>query len=150
MGILTLDYGTSTPFTITCTIATTTFRQGVYVLGNGAVDHIIGGSFTAAAAAVSATGSVVIYLAASADDGTTYGGGADGTNSAYSGRIQNTTQARSVDVVAINGVYTFSGLSVAATLGQMPKRYVPIIQNLSGATLAAGSLHYQAVSITST
>lgn len=152
MSTLETAYGTTNQ-SITMTfaaLATAGMNQATAVVNSsGHLDHIIGGTVTAGAASTSATGTISIYVCPSSDGGTSYAGDASGSSGSYSGKITNAILAKTVDVVANNGVYKFGGISVASVVGNMPERYSLIVLNSSGGTLAAGSVHYVGLKIQS-
>jgi hypothetical protein len=145
---LSFTYGTPSSPTLTFGIANGILRAGDAVDSGGAIDQIVEITITSAAASTSSTGTASIYIAASADNGATYAGSASGTDGTYSGRKENTILARTIDVVANATTYRAT-FSVASVCAFMPKKWVPILLNSSGATFVSGSISVQSVSITS-
>lgn len=150
MASLSFTYTTLSAPTITLASLTTTSARQSSGINNsvGAIDHIAEITIGSPASSTSSTGSCSVYICPSADDGSTYAGGASGSDSAFSGRKENAILARTIDVVANSTTYRVT-LSVAAACGFMPKYYSWVILNSSGGTLASGSIAIQSVNVQS-
>lgn len=105
------------------------------------------------ASGVSATGAINVFAYATADDGTTYSGGATGTNAAYSLNKDQLIFLGSIPAVANATTYVgLFSLSRAFGYGGIPAKWGIVIDNQSGAALdATGGNHsvvYQGISAT--
>ncbi len=93
---------------------------------------------------------VLVYAYGTADGGTTYSGGATGTDAAYSGvagqLITNCPLLGIVSVDAQNETFESDVFSVASAFGGvMPDHWGIIVKNQVGQTLGTSSAHYQGV-----
>lgn len=130
---------------ITCTcasLANTGARQGTAIANTGTIpfeDLLVQFACTSASSGVSATGVVNIYAVASVDGGSTYGESATGSDAAITLTVPtNAKLIGQMNVVATSKAYKSNPFSVAQAFGGfLPQYVVIIIQNLSGAALAA-------------
>lgn len=102
------------------------------------------------ATGTSSTGTVNVFAYATAD-GTTYSGGASGTDAAYTGNTGQLIFLGSIPAVANATTYTgLFSLSRAFGYGGIPAGWGIVVENLSGAALDAsvGSAAYQGISAT--
>lgn len=103
------------------------------------------------AAGTSATGAVNIFAYATADDGTTYSGGATGTDAAYTANKDQLIFLGSIPAVANATTYVgLFSLSRAFGYGGIPAKWGIVVDNQSGAALDAsvGAAVYQGISAT--
>lgn len=103
------------------------------------------------ASGTSATGLVNVFAYASADAGTTYSGGASGSNAAYTANKDNLIYLGSIATVANSTTYDdLFNLGAAFGFAGIPEKWGIVVENLSGATLDAsvGSAWYQGISAT--
>lgn len=100
-------------------------------------------------AGVSATGIVNVYATGSTDGGATYGEGATGTDGSLTlSSPPNLTLIATINVNQTSHTYKSSPISVARAFGgTLPQKIVIVVQNSSGAALAASgnSMTYQGV-----
>ncbi len=138
-------------FTLTLTIATNTARQSTAVTFSSlsaATDVLVQVSATTNASGTSNTGYLNIYAYATSDaanskypDAIT---GSDGAHTLVS--PTNLTLIRRLNTVANNTVYITNPISFALAFGGvLPEAGGIVVENQSGATLAAGAAWYQAV-----
>ncbi len=150
-GTILNKYGTNNQaITITITsAATTTFRASTAIdnTSNLFTDALVVVKITAAASGTAATGYVDVYAYGTVDGGTTYSGGASGTDGTYSGQLSALLKIGRVAVVANNGVYVGGPFSVAAAFGgSLPDHWGICIDNESGGTpVATSNATYQGV-----
>lgn len=148
-GNINNRYGTSNQtITLTCTIATASFRASTAIdnSSNVWVDVLVMVKVTAAAASTSSTGYVDVYAYGTSDGGSNYSGGVTGTDAAFTGQLSALVKIGRIAVIANNGVYTGGPFSIAAAFGgSLPDHCGICIDNESGATLAAGSAWYQGI-----
>lgn len=113
------------------------------------LDALVSVKVKSAAASTSPTGYVNVYAYATTDGGTTYGGGATGSNAAITLTAPpNLRLIGVINVVANSTTYTSDPFSVAAAYGGvLPEKWGIVIENKSGATLdgSVGSAWYQGV-----
>lgn len=103
------------------------------------------------AAGTSATGAVNVFAYATADDGTTYSGGATGTDAAYTANKDQLIFLGSIPAVANATTYVgLFSLSRAFGYGGIPAKWGIVVDNQSGAALDAsvGAAVYQGISAT--
>lgn len=148
-GNILNKYGTSNQtVTLTCTIATGGFRASTAVdnTSNTFVDALVMVSVGSAAASTSATGYVQVYAYGTTNGGTTYSGGASGTDGTFSGQLSALMPLGRIAVIANSTTYVSGPWSVASAFGgTLPDHWGLAIDNESGATLLAGSAFYQGV-----
>ena len=152
-GDLKLKYGTSNQ-SITCTITSLTnnsYRQST-VVDNGTnlfSDVLVTVKAKGNSTGVSSTGKVIIYAYGTAD-GTSYDGGASGTDGSYSiptGGSINLALLGTLNIDA-NSKTDQQTFSIAQAFGgTMPSKWGIVVLNSTGATLDAsvGSAWYQGV-----
>ena len=103
------------------------------------------------AAGTSATGAVNVFAYATADDGTTYSGGATGTDAAYTANKDQLIFLGSIPAVANATTYVgLFSLSRAFGYGGIPAKWGIVVDNQSGAALDAsvGAAVYQGINAT--
>lgn len=103
------------------------------------------------AAGTSATGAVNVFAYATADAGTTYSGGATGTDAAYTANKDQLIFLGSIPAVANATTYVgLFSLSRAFGYGGIPAKWGIVVDNQSGAALDAsvGAAVYQGISAT--
>lgn len=97
------------------------------------------------AAGTSSTGRVDVYAYASVD-GSTYSGGATGTDAAYSGNLDQLIYLGSVPAVANSTTYAgLFSMSKAFGYGGIPTKWGIVISNQSGAALDSTGGNHSAV-----
>lgn len=138
------QYGSATA--ITCTLASLSSgnsRQSASVTttngiatGIGYEDVAVQLEVKTAASSTSSTGYVTVFIAASLDGGTTFTGGATGSDAAYT---TNGDEIVLGSFVANANATKFYGgpWSVRAALGFIPQQFSIIVQNNTGAALDA-------------
>lgn len=135
-----------TAATITCTLASlgsgsarqsnsVTITNGI-ATGIGFEDVAVQVEVKTGASAVSSTGYISVYIAASLDGGTTFTGGATGSDASYT---TNGDEILLGSFVANANATKFYGgpFSIRAALGFIPQEFAIIVQNNSGAALDA-------------
>ncbi len=157
MGLLTQLFGTTNQ-TITLTIASlgnTSARESTAIVNtsNLFMDIKIQMKVKTNAAGTSATGTVNIFAYATADDGTTYSGGATGTDAAFTNNKDALIFLGSLPTIANATTYvSIFNLSRAFGYGGVPAKWGIVIDNQSGAALdATGGSHsavYQGINAT--
>ncbi len=152
-GNLNENFGSSAQ-AITCTInslANAAARASTAIdnTSNAFIDALVNFTIVSAASATSATGHVDFYAVATVDGGSTYGEGATGSDAAITLTAPtNATPIGSLNVVANATTYHSNPFSIAAAFGGvLPAKWVVIVVNNSGATLASSgcSAQYQGV-----
>lgn len=152
-GNILLNYGSSGQ-AITCTLASlaNAAARGAAAVDNSSnlyEDALVQVKVTTATSGVSATGYVNVYVAASVDGGSTWADNDVGTDAAVTLVVPpNLKLLGSFNAVANNTAYASDAMSVAAAFGgTMPQKWALVIQNQTGASLAAtGNLvQYQGV-----
>lgn len=146
-------YGTSNQaFTITITsLGSASARESTAIDNslNKFKDALVVVKVKANAAGTSSSGYVNVYAYGTADGGTTYNGGATGTNAAITLTSPPGMELiGSFPVVANAATYNSPPMSVAAAFGGvLPDHWGIVVQNQSGAALdaAVGSAWYQGV-----
>lgn len=98
------------------------------------------------AAGTSATGVVNVFAYATADGGTTYSGGATGTNAAYTNNKDALIYLGSLPTIANATTYvSMFSLSRAFGYGGIPAKWGIVIDNQSGAALDSTAGNHSAV-----
>jgi hypothetical protein len=151
-GNILNKYGTNNQ-TITCTITslTTGSQRASTAIDNTSntfTDALVMVKIKTASSATSATGYVDVYAYGTADGGTTYSGGASGTDGAYSGQLGALFKLGRIPAVANSTTYIGGPWSVASAFGgTLPDHWGIAADNESGATLDAsvGNSFYQGV-----
>ena len=151
-----VGYGTSNQ-TITITItslANNALRQSTVVdnSSNLFLDALVMCKAKSNAASTTATGYVAIYGYGTADGGTTYDGGATGSDAAYTVDVTPPNLVL-IGILNLNAnATTVARTFTVATAfgGQLPQKWGIIVQNVTGNTLDAsiGSCWYQGVNAT--
>lgn len=155
MATINQLYGTTNQ-AITCTLpslGSTSLRESTAIsnTANLFMDVKIQVKIKTNAAGTSATGAVNVYAYATADDGTTYSGGATGTDAAYTANKDQLVYLGSIPAVANATTYVgLFNLARAFGYGGIPAKWGIVVENLSGAALDAsvGAAVYQGVSAT--
>ena len=150
-GDLKLKYGTANS-AITCTItslATNTLRGSTAVdnTSNLFDDALVQVQVKTNTSGTNSAGYVNVY--AYATSATTYPGGFNGVDGAYSGLVANLRPLDRFSTTANNTIYTSNVISVASAFNdKLPSSWGIVVENQSGATLDAsvGSAWYQGVS----
>ena len=141
-GTILNDYGTNGQ-AITCTLASlanAAFRQSAAIdnTTNLFTDALVAVQVKSAASATSATGYVDVYAAGTIDGGTTYSGGASGSNAAFTGQLSAAFKLGRIAVIANATTYNGGPWSVASAFGgSLPQKWAIIVDNESGAALDA-------------
>lgn len=147
-------YGTSTQMTITlASLANASLRESDAVDNSTDLflDALVGGKITTGTSPT-ANRTIVIYAYGSVDGGTTFTGGAGGSDAAYSDGEQ--VNMRVLAVISTDNTsdrtYEFGPVSVARVFGgHLPEHWGIVVENNTGASLnATGSNHeirYQGV-----
>lgn len=154
MATINQLYGTSTAITLTLTSLTNTSLRQSAVVSNTSdkfMDAKVHVRVKTNASGTSATGLVNVFAYASADAGTTYSGGASGSNAAYTANKDNLIYLGSIATVANSTTYDdLFNLGAAFGFAGIPEKWGIVVENLSGATLDAsvGSAWYQGISAT--
>ena len=153
MGSLNEQFGSSGQ-SITCTInslTNTSARQSTAIDNstNLYIDALVNVTIVSAASSTSSTGYVAIYAVGTVDGGSTYGEGAGSSDAAITLTVPTNAKLIGIlNVVANSTTYHSNPFSVAAAFGGvLPQKWVIIVQNESGATLASSgnSAQYQGV-----
>lgn len=155
MATINQLYGTTNQ-SITCTITSLgsgSARESTAVVNtaNLFMDVKVQVKIKTNAAGTSATGAVNIFAYATADDGTTYSGGATGTDAAYTANKDQLIFLGSIPAVANATTYVgLFSLSRAFGYGGIPAKWGIVVDNQSGAALDAsvGAAVYQGISAT--
>jgi hypothetical protein len=157
MGAVTQLFGTNNQ-TITITIASlgsTSARESTVIdnTSNLFMDVKVQVKVKTNAAGTSATGAVNIFAYATADNGTTYSGGATGSDAAYTNNKDALIYLGSLPTVANATTYvSMFNLSRAFGYGGIPAKWGIVLDNQSGAALdATGGSHsavYQGINAT--
>ena len=155
MATINQLYGTTNQ-SITCTITSLgsgSARESTAVVNtaNLFMDVKLQVKIKTNAAGTSATGAVNIFAYATADDGTTYSGGATGTDAAYTANKDQLIFLGSIPAVANATTYVgLFSLSRAFGYGGIPAKWGIVVDNQSGAALDAsvGAAVYQGISAT--
>ncbi len=139
MGDINLKYASASAMTITvASLANGSLRQATGIDNGGTVfiDSRIAGQITTGTSPTVDT-AIKFYAAGSVDGGTRYSGNASGTDSAYTGPIDNSFLIGQVKVTATSDFsYEFGPFSVAAAFdGILPEDWTIIIENDTGASL---------------
>ena len=155
MATINQLYGTTNQ-SITCTITSLgsgSARESTAVVNtaNLFMDVKLQVKVKTNAAGTSATGAVNIFAYGTADDGTTYSGGATGTDAAYTANKDQLIFLGSIPAVA--NATTYVGLFSLARVfgyGGIPAKWGIVVDNQSGAALDAsvGAAVYQGISAT--
>lgn len=147
--------------TITLTSLANSTSQSTGIRGSAFIDNTtnldiddqVTVQFTTASSGVSATGTVVIYIFGCAGGTTVCSDGVTGTDAAQTlTNPTNLNKIQACNAVANSTAYTCGPFSVANGFGgTVPARWGVVIQNLSGAALAASgnSVVYDALQLTS-
>lgn len=155
MATINQLYGTTNQ-SITCTITSLgsgSARESTAVVNtaNLFMDVKLQVKVKTNAAGTSATGAVNIFAYGTADDGTTYSGGATGTDGAYTANKDQLIFLGSIPAVANATTYVgLFSLSRAFGYGGIPAKWGIVVDNQSGAALDAsvGAAVYQGISAT--
>jgi len=155
MATINQLYGTTNQ-SITCTITSLgsgSARESTAIVNtaNLFMDVKLQVKIKTNAAGTSATGAVNVFAYATADDGTTYSGGATGTDAAYTANKDQLIFLGSIPAVANATTYVgLFSLSRAFGYGGIPAKWGIVVENLSGAALDAsvGAAVYQGISAT--
>lgn len=155
MATINQLYGTTNQ-SITCTITSLgsgSARESTAVVNtaNLFMDVKVQVKVKTNAAGTSATGAVNVFAYATADDGTTYSGGATGTDEAYTANKDQLIFLGSIPAVANATTYVgLFSLSRAFGYGGIPAKWGIVVDNQSGAALDAsvGAAVYQGISAT--
>lgn len=155
MATINQLYGTTNQ-SITCTITSLgsgSARESTAVVNtaNLFMDVKVQVKVKTNAAGTSATGAVNVFAYATADNGTTYSGGATGTDAAYTANKDQLIFLGSIPAVANATTYVgLFSLSRAFGYGGIPAKWGIVIDNQSGAALDAsvGAAVYQGISAT--
>lgn len=155
MATINQLYGTTNQ-SITCTITSLgsgSARESTAVVNtaNLFMDVKLQVKIKTNAAGTSATGAVNVFAYATADDGTTYSGGATGTDAAYTANKDQLIFLGSIPAVANATTYVgLFSLSRAFGYGGIPAKWGIVVDNQSGAALDAsvGAAVYQGISAT--
>lgn len=155
MATINQLYGTTNQ-SITCTITSLgsgSARESTAVVNtaNLFMDVKVQVKVKTNAAGTSATGAVNVFAYATADDGTTYSGGATGTDAAYTANKDQLIFLGSIPAVANATTYVgLFSLSRAFGYGGIPAKWGIVVDNQSGAALDAsvGAAVYQGISAT--
>lgn len=128
---------------ITCTLASLASgsqRQSAAVDNSSNLfpDALVAVDVKTNAAGTSATGFVDVYAAGTVDGGTTYSGGAGGTDAAYTGKLTALARLGRIDATANATTYLGGPWSVAAAFGgSLPQKWSIVVDNETGAALDA-------------
>lgn len=155
MATINQLYGTTNQ-SITCTITSLgsgSARESTAVVNtaNLFMDVKVQVKVKTNAAGTSATGAVNVFAYATADNGTTYSGGATGTDAAYTANKDQLIFLGSIPAVANATTYVgLFSLSRAFGYGGIPAKWGIVVDNQSGAALDAsvGAAVYQGISAT--
>lgn len=155
MATINQLYGTTNQ-SITCTITSLgsgSARESTAVVNtaNLFMDVKVQVKVKTNAAGTSATGAVNVFAYATGDDGTTYSGGATGTDAAYTANKDQLIFLGSIPAVANATTYVgLFSLSRAFGYGGIPAKWGIVVDNQSGAALdaAVGAAVYQGISAT--
>ena len=155
MATINQLYGTTNQ-SITCTITSLgsgSARESTAVVNttNLFMDVKLQVKIKTNAAGTSATGAVNVFAYATADDGTTYSGGATGTDAAYTANKDQLIFLGSIPAVANATTYVgLFSLSRAFGYGGIPAKWGIVVDNHSGAALDAsvGAGVYQGINAT--
>ena len=155
MATINQLYGTTNQ-SITCTITSLgsgSARESTAVVNtaNLFMDVKVQVKIKTNAAGTSATGAVNVFAYATADDGTTYSGGATGTDAAYTANKDQLIFRGSIPAVANATTYVgLFSLSRAFGYGGIPAKWGIVVDNQSGAALDAsvGAAVYQGINAT--
>lgn len=152
---LGIGYGSESTLTITLnSLANGSAQQSTAITNTDGVDSspsigyddiLILLKIKTAASSVSSTGTVTVFIAGSLDGGTTYTGGASGSNASY------TVNGNEIPLGIINAnadatVYEAGPFSIKQAVGAVPQNWSIIVYNNTGAALdssAGGSIQYQ-------
>lgn len=150
MATINQLYGTTNQ-TITITITSlgsTSLRQSTAVdnTSNLFMDVKLAVKVKTNAAGTSATGVVNVFAYATADGGTTYSGGATGTDAAYTNNKDALIYLGSLPTIANATTYvSMFSLSRAFGYGGIPAKWGIVIDNQSGAALDSTAGNHSAV-----
>ncbi len=139
-GNIQTKYGTQ-GVAITCTLASlanAAQRQSAAVdnTSNLYTDALAAVQVKTGASGVSATGYVDVYAVATVDGGTTYSGGASGSDAAFSGSLSSCFRLGRLPTIANATTYNGGPWSVAAAFGgSLPDHWAIVVDNESGASL---------------
>ena len=155
MATINQLYGTTNQ-SITCTITSLgsgSSRESTAVVNtaNLFMDVKLQVKIKTNAAGTSATGAVNVFAYATADDGTTYSGGATGTDAAYTANKDQLIFLGSIPAVANATTYVgLFSLARAFGYGGIPAKWGIVVDNQSGAALDAsvGAAVYQGINAT--
>jgi len=147
MANIKAEYGTSTVITVTPdSLGSFALRESTAIDNstNKFLDAFVGGKLTTGTSPTVNT-TIVIYAYGSVDGGSTYTGGATGSDAAYSALEEvNMKVLVVISVTATsNKTYEFGPVSVARLFGgHLPTHWGIIIENRTGVALnATGSNH---------
>ena len=150
MATINQLFGTNNQ-TITLTIASltnTSARESTAIdnTSNLFMDVKVAVKVKTNAAGTAATGAVNIFAYATADNGTTYSGGATGTDAAYTNNKDALIFLGSLPTIANATTYVaMFSLSRAFGYGGIPAKWGIVIDNQSGATLDSTGGNHSAV-----
>ena len=155
MATINQLYGTTNQ-SITCTITSLgsgSARESTAVVNtaNLFMDVKLQVKIKTNAAGTSATGAVNVFAYATADDGTTYSGGATGTDAAYTANKDQLIFLGSIPAVANATTYVgLFSLARAFGYGGIPAKWGIVVDNQSGSALDAsvGAAVYQGINAT--
>ena len=147
-GTILIDYGTSNQ-SITCTFATlgsASQRQSASI-SNGTTlftDVLVQVAAETASSGLATSPYVDVYAYASTNGGTNFTGACSGSDAAYSGPLTSLVKLGRITFTTTSQTLTGGPWSVAMAFGgSLPQQWGIVIDNETGAALAAGTAWYQ-------